>query len=131
MSVLTRGRRAARRRMRDSCRLNQPDVKGPLDEATGQYTPVAGPLKYAGACKVQLRVSATGSDPVAGDRAFTVLRYELHLSMSAPAAVIDDVVTITAAASDPELVGRRFRVAALVHKTDLTARRLIVEEVQS
>lgn len=117
--------------MRDACRLNGPDVKGPLDEASGQYTPVAGTLRYAGRCKVQLRVSATGSEPVAGDRALTVLRYELHLPMTAAAAVVDDVVTITAAASDPELVGRRFRVAALVHKTDLTARRLIVEEVQT
>jgi hypothetical protein len=131
VSVLARGRRAAARRRRDACTLNGPDVKGPIDEATGQYAPVAGPLKYAGPCRVQLRVSATGSEPVAGDRAITVLRYELHLPMTAAAAVVDDVVVITAAASDPELVGRRFRVAALVHKTELTARRLIVEEVQT
>jgi hypothetical protein len=51
--------------------------------------------------------------------------------MSAPAAAVDDIFTVTSSVLDPELAGCRFRVASLVHKTFMTARRLAVEEVQS
>ena len=46
-----------------------------------------------------------------------------------PAVRVGDVATITAAALDAQLVGKRFRVVGLAHKTFLTARRLQVQEV--
>jgi len=110
------------------------ELRGPgtrvLDEDTGQYVTTPGPLKYAGKGKVQT-TDSIGNDAQAGDRAVMVTRYEVHLPISAAAAAVDDVWTVTACPNDPQLVGRRFRVASLMHKTHATARRLAVEETQS
>lgn len=131
LPVLDDARQFAESLMLDTGELRGPDVRGALNESTQQYTYTPGALKYSGKCKIQLRVSATGASPVAGDRAMAVLRYEVHLPMSTAAAAVDDWFKVTASVSDPELVGRRFRVAALVHKTHMSARRLICEEVQN
>jgi hypothetical protein len=116
--------------MRDAGELRGPDVNGPIDEASGQYTKVPGVLKYAGKAKVQT-TDAIGNDAEAGDRVMVQTRFRVDIPVSAAAAAVDDIFTVTSSAFDPELVGCRFRVASLVHKTYLTARRLAVEEVQS
>ena len=128
--TLARGRKRAEALMVDVGELRGPDVKGPLDEDTNQYTYAPGPLKYAGKGKLQT-TDAIGNDKVAGDRAIMVTRFEVHLPMSAPEALVDDVWTFTASAHDPQMVGKRFRVATPPHKTFFTARRIAVEEVQS
>jgi Family of unknown function (DUF6093) len=59
---------------------------------------------------------------------YSVQRYAIHI----PATVdvpVDHLVTITASQLDPNLVGRRYRVAGHLHKTYATANRLAVEEV--
>lgn len=116
--------------MVDSGELRGPDVNGPLDPDTGQYAPAPGALKYSGKAKAQT-ADALGNDRAAGDRAVMVTRFEVHLPISAPAADVDDIWTFTSSAHDPQLVGRRFRVASLMHKSYPTARRLAVEETQS
>lgn len=109
--------------------LRAPDVRGPRNP-DGTYPTQPGELKYAGPGKVQ--TTDTMGDPAdAGERLAMVTRFEVHLPMSAPAAAVDDVWTPTASAGDSELVGKRFRIASLVHKSYATARRLAVEEVQS
>jgi len=116
--------------MVDAGELRGPDMKGPLDTNTGQYPITPGSLKYSGVVKVQT-TDTIGNANDAAERVVMRTRFEVHLPMSAPAAAVDDVFTIAASVLDPELVGRRFRVVSLVHKSFMTARRLALEEVQS
>jgi hypothetical protein len=116
--------------MVDTLELRGPDVKGTLDPDTGIYPTTPGPLKYTGIGKVQT-TDALGNAAEAAERVVMVTRFSAHLPMSAAAAAVDDVITVTASEHDPQLVGRRFRVASLIHKSLMTARRLAVEEVQS
>ena len=116
--------------MVDTLELRGPDVRGSLDPATGQYQTTPGPLKYSGPGKVQT-TDTIGNAADAAERVVMVTRFGAHLPMSAPAAAVDDVITVTASVLDQQLVGRRFRVVSLVHKSLMTARRLSVEEIQS
>jgi hypothetical protein len=115
--------------MVDTCELRAPDTRV-WNEATGTYTDTPGTLRYSGVCKVQT-TDTIGQDRAAGERLTTTTRFEVHLPMDATAAQVDDIITITASVLDPQLVGRRFRVASLVHKSHMTARRIPVEELQA
>jgi len=128
--ALQAGREFAEEQMADTVELRGPDVRGPINEATGQYTYTPGALKYSGKAKVQT-TDTIGNREDAGERIVMVTRFEVHLPISAATAAVDDVVTIIASEHDPELVGNRFRVASLTHKSFPTARRLAVEETQS
>lgn len=130
LGALPEMRRLAEELMIDAGELRGPDVKGPLNPTTGQYPMTPGELKYAGKAKVQT-TDTIGNKGDAAERVVMTTRFELHLPMDAPAAEVDDIWTHTSSVLDPQLVGRRFRVASLVHKSFMTARRLAVEEVQS
>jgi len=97
-----------------------------VDEATG--APTLGTAVYTGKCKVQTS-QAQEANPEAGGATYTVQRYAVHVPVGAFVPVVGHVVTITAAALDAGLVGRKYRVVALLHKTLATAQRLAVEEV--
>lgn len=116
--------------MVDAGELRGPDVLGALDPVTGKYAVQPGPLKYAGKAKIQT-TDTIGDAKQAAERIVMRTRFEVDLPMSAPAAAVDDVWRPTASVLDPELVGRRFRVVSLLHKSYMTARRLTIEEVQS
>lgn len=124
------GREAAEELMVDAGELRGPDVKGTLNTTTGKYPVTPGTLKYAGAAKIQT-TDTIGDPKQAAERIVMRTRFELDLPMSAPAAAVDDVWTHTASELDPELVGRRFRIVSLLHKSFMTARRITVEELQS
>lgn len=115
--------------MVDAGELRAPGTRV-IDEDSGQYVTTPGALKYSGKAKIQT-VDALGQDNEAGDRVIVQTRFRVDLPMSAPAAAVDDIFTVTTSLHDPELAGCRFRVASLVHKSFMTARRLAVEEVQS
>lgn len=129
-ALLLRGRNAATALMVDAGELRGPDIRGPLNQSTGLYATTPGALRYAGKGKLQT-TDTIGNKTDAAERVVMTTRFELHLPMTAAAAAVDDVWTFTASALDPELVGRRFRIVSLVHKSFMTARRLAVEEVQS
>lgn len=116
--------------MLDAGELRGPDVRGALNPSTGKYTYTPGALKYSGPAKVQT-TDTIGNKGDAAERVVVTTRFEVHLPMSAAAAEVDDIWTCTASVLDQQLVGRKFRVASLVHKTFMTARRIAVEEVQS
>ena len=59
---------------------------------------------------------------------WSVQRYTIHLPATA-GVTVDCMVTVTASVLDTNLVGRRYRVAAFLHKTMATANRLAVDEV--
>lgn len=128
-AALAAGRAAAEREMRDTCTISL--VTGVATDANGDTSDALTTL-YAGKCRVQT-FEPQERNPDAAGATFTVQRYSVHVPVArtvadykpAPGHVID----ITAAANDPHLVGRRFRVVALLHKTNATAYRLGVEEV--
>jgi len=83
---------------------------------------------YTGPARVQTYEPQEGTPEVAG-ATVTVQRYSVHVPVGSFAPTVGMVVTVTASALDANLVGRVFRVVALLHKTAATAYRLSVEEV--
>lgn len=120
------GRREAEALMLDSCTVTRP---GPVvtDPVTGAVTPSSTPV-YAGPCKVQQTISQASS-PSAGLHSFTVQDSRVDFPVAAGPLAVDDVVTITSAVLDPQLVGSVFRVVELFHKSMATAQRTRVEQI--
>jgi hypothetical protein len=124
--VLPELRAEAESLMVDACTVGRPG--DPVtDPNTGVVTAPLTPL-YAGKAKVQTW-QAQESNPEAGGATFTVQRYAVHVPVGSFSPEVGDVVTITAAALDANLVGRKYRVVALLHKSMATAYRLGVEEM--
>lgn len=111
--------------MLDTCTIIHPTGTD-TDPDTGVVV-VTGPTVYTGKAKVAT-YEAQESNPEAGESVRTVQRYALHIPVGSYAPEIGDVATVTAAALDPNLTGRRYRIAALLHKTLATAYRLGVTE---
>jgi hypothetical protein len=112
--------------MLDTCKIVRPG-----DPVTDPVTDVVTtPLEslYTGKARVQ-GLDPQEGNPEAGGATLTVQRYRVDIPVGAYVPDIGHVVEITAAALDPNMVGRRYRVVALLHKTLATAYRLGVEEV--
>lgn len=127
VSVTRSGRRAAELGMVDACAIRAPSTFGVMDPDTGLRVETPGVTVYTGKCKVQT-YEAHESTPESGDHVYSVQRASLHL----PATVdipVGHLATITASVLDPNLVGRVFRVSAVLHKSMATANRLQVDEV--
>jgi len=67
--------------------------------------------------------------PEAGGHVYTKQRYKVHVPIGFGPVRVGDICTIIAATFDVELKGRTYRVAGLLHKTQATAQRLLVDEV--
>ena len=128
--ALTRGRALAERLMVDSCSISRPGAA--VDELTGvpTWTQVypADPTVASGKCQVSTYEPQESTREVAAAQV-TTQRYVLKVPVESFAPEIGDVATITAAPYDANLITRKFRVVALLHKTAATAYRLGVEEV--
>jgi hypothetical protein len=109
--------------MLDTCTISP--VTG-VSDSTG--APTLGTAVYTGKCKIQSLDPQEANQEVGG-ATITVQRYAVHVPVGAFVAAVGQVVTITTAVLDAGLVGRKYRVAALLHKTLATAQRLTVEEV--
>lgn len=127
-ALLASGRRAIERLMVDECVIRR-DGGTSYDPDTGYPTENSSEV-YAGKCRVQQQTASAGARDV-GEAAVLLLRLEVQVPMSVVGVQADDVVEVTASQHDPDLVGRRFRVRDLFHKTHATSRRLGVEEVTS
>lgn len=110
--------------MLDACTVST--VTGVTTDEDGNTSPALSAPVYAGRCKVQT-VEPQERSPEAGGGTFTVQRYRVDVPVGAFQPAVGQVVTITAAALDPHLAGKTFRVVALLHKTAATAYRLGVE----
>ena len=105
-----------------------------IDQTTGAeivtsttlYGPALAP--YFGKCKVQSG-GTQEANPEAGGATITVQRERVDFPVGSFAPAIGLVVTIQTAALDPLMVGLKFRVVALLHKSAATAYRLAVSEV--
>lgn len=111
--------------MVDSCTVHRPGAPV-TDPDTGVVTPSLT-LVYTGKCKIQ-QTLAQSSNPVAGGHVFTVQDTRWDTPVGVGPFAVNDVVTVTVAVLDPDLVGV-FRVKELFHKTMATAQRTRVEKV--
>jgi len=124
--VLTSGRRAAEALMVDAC-VVEAVTATTTDDITGQVTEQTT-TRYAGRCRVQ-QPAAMGQRTDVGEVTVTVLRLQLQLPVVGSETVArGDRVRLTASV-DTALLGRRWIVRDLAHKTHATARRLTIEEV--
>lgn len=129
--ALARGRTAAEALMVDTCTIQHKTGEA-TDLDVGTTTPAYATV-YAGKCKVQVSSqhagSATSRD--VGQAGRLIGELEVHVPVSATGLQPDDLVTVTASALDPDLVGRTFRLRGMAHKSFLTARRFPMIEVMS
>lgn len=126
--ALARGRAAAESLMVDTCTITRTTGET-TNEDTGVVTPTTATV-YTGRCRIQqsqLGADSTPSDP--GEAYVRLVAFELQVPMSVVGLRVQDVITITASALDPDLVGRAFNVLGLAHKTHATARRVQVQEI--
>lgn len=126
--ALARGRAAAERLMVDACRITRAGDVGALDPDTGRHAAAGETLVYAGPCRVQVVDSLNDQTPEFGGREVTLQSAVVAIPITATGVDVGDVVKVTAAAHDPELVDTEYRVVATHHKTHATARRLQVEQ---
>lgn len=113
--------------MLETCTITRGGGAPTFDGTTGTYTTPAGTTIYSGPCEVQVSDGLTAQSEDAGGADVTLTRVTVKVPITATGIQIDDVVTITASALDPDLVGQRFTVVAGHAKSFATARRLQVE----
>lgn len=125
-------RQTAESMMVDTCTVET--ITGvTTDQLTGADTPtyatVYGPeiAPYFGKCRVQ-DLDPQEANPEAGGATYTIQRYQVAVPVGSFAPAVHQVVTMVTAALDPNLVGVKFSVVALLHKTAATAYRLSVKE---
>lgn len=138
--AITEGRALAEELMTDTCVITRPGTTPVTDPDTGVVTtpevvvypdpawPDDHPWKH-GPCKVQNAEPQEFTDDV-GESEQTVQRYRLDVPVDSLVPRVGYAATITPAdtALDPFLIGHRFRVVALLHKSQATAYRLGVKQ---
>jgi hypothetical protein len=132
-SATLAGQAAAEQFMVDTCTIVR--VTGvTTDPVNGRPTETTAPV-YAGKCRIQQHTGsgrgAAGNRADVGEASVVQVTFELQLPMSAARVLVEDRVTITASALDPQLVGRVWRVAGQAAKTHATSRRVEIREVGS
>lgn len=111
--------------MVDECTIRR--RTGETTDADGNVVPTYGSPIYSGKCRMQ-QPNAQAREQDVGEASLQMLRFELQLPMSVTGVEADDVVEMTASRFDPDLVGRKFAVRGLSHKSHAVMRRLQVEE---
>lgn len=128
-SVLEQGRTAAEALMTDTCVITRVTGEpGPVDPETGLRDPAPTATVYDGKCKIQT-YEPHESAVESGNHVYTQQRYHLHLPIGAGPVAVDDTADITASETDPQLVGRTYRLAGTHHKTYATAQRILIDEI--
>lgn len=113
--------------MVDTCTIQHPTGET-LDPVTDQVTPTYS-TTYAGVCRIQQQQPYAERND-AGQQYQLLLRIEVQLPVRVIGIFPDDVVTIVTS-RDADLVGRKFSVRDLAHKTDASSRRIQCTEVTS
>lgn len=111
--------------MVDACTIAAHATRGALNTTTGQYPSVAGALIYSGPCRVKSQ--GEGNVAEAGEQAVSLWPFQVSVPVSVTDVGVDHVVTITASALDPALVGTELRVRHVTKGSHITARRLACE----
>lgn len=124
-TALARGRAFAESGFEDACTIRRRTGTVP-DRFSGETVTTWDDL-YAGKCRVQQGI-AQADEQDAGEDYQLRLRLVVQLPVTVTGLEVEDEITVTAAAHDPDLVGRVFLVRDLMHKTHPTARRVGVVE---
>jgi hypothetical protein len=112
--------------MVDACTITR--VTGQTTNTqTAAITPTTATV-YTGKCRLQQQGRMSRPTTVAEEYVFQTQR-ELQLPMSVTGVRINDIVTVTASALDPDSAGRTYWVRELFDKTHGTSRRIGIEEV--
>jgi hypothetical protein len=124
-SLIARGQqRAEAVLMVDACTIRRGNGDSVVDDNTGIESETFTDL-YAGPCRVQQHsTGGAAQEQTPGEDYQLLLRVEVQLPISVTGLEVDDEITITAAAHDPELVGQVFIVRDLFAKTHPTSRRV-------
>lgn len=126
-AVLARGREAAEAGMADACSVQRETAVITDDLDPSIVTPTLVGV-YSGKCRIQQSI-AMGQRTEAGEVSVVVLRLELQLPVIGSENIArGDIVILTAAVNDPSLIGRRFTIRDLHHKSEATSRRMTIEE---
>lgn len=121
--ALARGQAAAEALMVDACTIRR-RTGTTVDDNTGVESATYADV-YAGPCRVQQHATGgAAQEQTPGEDYQLLLRVEVQLPISVTGLEVDDEITITAAAHDPELVGQAFVVRDLFAKTHPTSRRV-------
>jgi hypothetical protein len=120
-SALARGQVAAELGMTDACTVRRVATSG-TDPVTGETSYTYSSI-YTGKCRVQQHQAAADRQDV-GEDSVLLLTVEVQLPVSVTGLEVGDLITITSAAHDADLVGRVFRIHDLAHKSEPTARRV-------
>lgn len=127
-SLIPRAQAAALALMVDACTMQRPGTPT-TDPETGYVVPNYT-LLYTGRCRVQRRTMFNRPRDT-GEAFITLLALEVQLPITVTDIQGDDVITITAALHDSDLVGRVFHVRGFAHRTHPTKRVLNCLEVGS
>jgi hypothetical protein len=114
--------------MLDACTVHRSGAVV-TDPATGKVTRPKT-LVYDGKCRLQQTI-AQGRQSVAGEHEFTEQDARWDTPVGSGPFAVGDLVTMTVARLDDQLVGRTYRVAGRFNKSGATAQRIRVEEVIS
>lgn len=112
--------------MVDTCRVERPGA-ATTNPDTGKVTRPSQVI-YEGKCQLQLS-NAQASTPDAGEHRYTVQDSLWKTPVLEGPFEVGDVVTITKALADPQLVGTEYRVTALFHQSLATSQRCKIEGV--
>lgn len=109
--------------MVDTCTIARTTAQGAFDRATGDYGAPTTAVVYSGACRVKPRDNQDHVVQV-GEQPLSLWPFVVSVPISVTDVDVDHVVTITASALDPALVGTQMRVRQVIRGSFVTARRL-------
>lgn len=129
-SVLARGRTFLLGGLIDTClieRVTSEQTDQRDGTVTKQYAPV-----YQGSCRIQAATANWAGPAEVGQAAIRLAAAELQLPVVGTEGIaIDDRVTVLTCTHDVEMVGRRYSVTGLSHKSHATTRKLPLQEALS
>lgn len=128
-STMADARARAEELMTDTCVIERATGRNTQDPVTGSKVPGYATI-LTSICKLQMPTAIARPQEVGGRTAF-MIRLELHLPASTSVTIhAEDRVTVSAVGplSDPNLVGRTFRVVGPPAKSLATALRFEVQE---
>lgn len=110
-----------------ACTITRPSTDGTFDPETGTTTYPETTI-YEGECRLRAP-SLADRETFSGEHEFTLQDAVLSLPIEAVGLKTNDLVTVTASAMDPDLIGRQYTLIAVHRGSQITARRCVVREV--
>src|SRR6266516_2749691 len=109
-------RPVAEGQMTAECSIDRPGHSAAFNETAGRTAYPAPTNLYTGPCRVQASQRLPGQ-PTVGGAQVTERRYQVAVPATVEGLRINDQVTVTACAGDPDLVGRKLRITDILDGT--------------